>query len=531
MKTENNKIKYFLYARKSSESEDRQVASIDSQINELNKIAKRGGLRIIEILSEAQSAKGPGRPVFNKMIERINNGEAQGIICWKLDRLARNPVDGGSISWMLQQGTIKHIQTNERSYYPTDNVLMMAVELGMANQFIRDLSQNTKRGLRNKAERGWYPGPAPVGYQNSPLKRKGEKEITKDPERFDLIKKMFNLMLKGYFKPPRILEIATMDWGFRMLNGKPMARSTIYRILTDSFYCGKFEYPEGSGNWYQGGHEAMITEDDYDKIQILLGRKGKPRSKTHNFAFTGIIRCGECGTIVTAENKVKIQKNGNIHRYTYYHCTKRRNPNCSQKSIEEKELNKQIMKILDEIEIPESFYNWAMEELRLEVKEESKDRNKILANQQKHYNDYVKEIDGLIGMRARNELDEENYKRRMDFLSKEKDRLQELLSDTNYRVDKWIDKTNQVFSFARDAKRIFETGTLEDKKGILANLGSNPVLKDKKLSILIEKPLVCIKKAVPEVRRINELVRTSQKGQNKRELAEIYSESPILLRG
>ena len=171
------KIKYFLYARKSSEAEDRQVASIDSQINELTKIAKRDNLEIMGTpLSESQSAKAPGRPVFNKMIERIHKGEAQGIICWKLDRLARNPIDGGGISWMLQEGIIKHIQTYERSYYPTDNVLMMSVEFGMANQFVRDLSQNTKRGLRAKAERGWYPTFATLGYMHNILKKKGGKE-------------------------------------------------------------------------------------------------------------------------------------------------------------------------------------------------------------------------------------------------------------------------------------------------------------------------------------------------------------------
>src|SRR5438034_9589674 len=127
MKQNSAKAKYFLYARKSSESEDRQVASIDSQIENMKKDAEREHLEIVEVLSEAQSAKAPGRPVFSQMIERIDRGGAQGIICWKLDRLARNPVDGGQISWMLQQGIIRHIRTHERDYYHTDNVLMMSV--------------------------------------------------------------------------------------------------------------------------------------------------------------------------------------------------------------------------------------------------------------------------------------------------------------------------------------------------------------------------------------------------------------------
>lgn len=157
MKEEKQTIKYFVYTRKSSESEDRQVASIEAQIEELNKIARQKALKVVEVFSEAMSAKEPGRPVFNEMMAKISRGEANGILCWKLNRLARNPIDGGQISWMLQQSVIKHIQTFGQSYYPDDNVIVMAVELGMANQFVRDLSSDTKRGLMKKAREGWYP--------------------------------------------------------------------------------------------------------------------------------------------------------------------------------------------------------------------------------------------------------------------------------------------------------------------------------------------------------------------------------------
>ena len=185
MKEEKDKIKYFLYARKSSEAEDKQVASVQSQIDELTKLANREGLEVIDILSESHSAKIPSaRPVFNEMIKRIDNNEAQGILCWKLDRLARNPVDGGNISWMLQQEVIKHIRTYDRNWLPTDNVLIMSVEFGMANQFILDLSQNTKRGLKNKAQRGWYPTFASLGYMHNPLKRKVKKKSLKTQRDF-----------------------------------------------------------------------------------------------------------------------------------------------------------------------------------------------------------------------------------------------------------------------------------------------------------------------------------------------------------
>jgi len=147
MNNKEEKIKYFIYARKSSESEDRQVQSIQDQVDELQKLAKNSDLTVVNIFSESWSAKAPDRPVFNEMLERIKNGEANGILCWKLNRLARNPIDGGTISWMLQEGLIQYIQTYGRGYSPNDNVIMMSVEFGMANQFIRDLRVDTKRGL------------------------------------------------------------------------------------------------------------------------------------------------------------------------------------------------------------------------------------------------------------------------------------------------------------------------------------------------------------------------------------------------
>ena len=163
-------LKYFLYARKSTDVEDKQILSIEAQLAELRELAKRENLHITEEFIEKRSAKIPGRPIFNEMMKKIQAGEAQGIVCWKIDRLSRNPVDSGKIQWLLQQGIIQHIQTHSQSHYPNDNVLMMSVELGMANEYVRQLSENTARGLKHKAREGYFPGLAPLGYINNPQK-------------------------------------------------------------------------------------------------------------------------------------------------------------------------------------------------------------------------------------------------------------------------------------------------------------------------------------------------------------------------
>lgn len=363
MNQEQNKITYFLYARKSSESEDRQVQSIDDQITKLKQVSNNLHLKVKEIYTEAKSAKKPNnRPLFDEMLKRIELGEANGILCWQINRLSRNPIDFGKISWMLQQGKIKSIQTMERQYLPEDNVLLLSVEGGMANQYILDLSKNVKRGLQGKLMKGWRPGSAPPGYLNTKLQERGSNTIIMDPERFPLVRKMWELMLTGNYTPPQILDIANNQWGYRTRKTKrkggiPLSRSGIYKIFTNPFFAGIFYYGKEKIQ-YEGKHEKMITIDEFDRVQKILGRDGKPRPKTHRFAFTGSLHCAECGCLFTAIEKEKLIKStGKIKKYTYYYCTRKKvNIKCSQKKvIAEQDLELQIEKEIEKFTILPEF--------------------------------------------------------------------------------------------------------------------------------------------------------------------------------
>lgn len=517
------KLKYFLYARKSSEQEDRQVASIDSQIDFLKELAKREQIDIVEVLTESKSAKAPGRPIFNKMVERIERGEAQGVVCWKIDRLARNPVDGGKVQWLLQNNVIKQIRTFERSYYPTDNVLLISVELGMANQYIRDLAFNSQRGVKSKAATGWFPAPAPIGYLN--VTKTGMKIIDSDAERFPLIRKMFDLMLTGNHSVPQVLKMANHEWGFKTPSGGPLGRSTLYKILTEPFYYGQYQWPKNGGTWYQGKHEPMITETEYDRIQSILGRKGKPKPKVHEFAYTGMIRCGECGCMVTAEDKIKRNKNGNVHFYTYYHCTKRKGP-CSQKCAEVKTLEKQITGLLEGVKIPREFYEWSVLWLKVENGRESVDRNTILGSQQKAYEATVKKIDRLVDLRISGTISEDEFGKKKDELTKEKANLQELLKTTDQRIDRWLTTIDQLLSFAAGAQENYATGTLSGKRVILSALGSNLLLKDKKLNVDLTKSLLPLQKVATSIQAHMKQFEPLTNPMNKKALEDSFAKSP-----
>ncbi len=475
------------------------MQSIDDQINRLKQLANDLNLDIKKIYNEAKSAKKPNnRPVFDEMIKRIENGEADGILCWHLNRLSRNPIDSGKLSWLLQQKILKSIRTIERQYLPDDNVLLFNVESGMANQYILDLSRDTKRGMLKKLNAGWQTGVAPLGYLND----KENKTIIKDPERFNLIRKMWDLMLTGNYTPPKILDIANNEWSFRTrkfkrTGGCPLSRSGIYKIFTSLFYAGIIENAEVQ---YQGAHEPMITLEEYDRVQVLLGRKGKPRPKKHEFAFTGFIRCGECGCLYTAETKQKhIKSTGEIRQYTYYHCTRKTTKiKCNQRyNIRAEDLDLMIEKEIEKYTILPEFLEWALEALNKKNDTEIEDRTKIYEMQHKTLIQTQKELDELTKMRYRQLIDDETFIKERNELQTRITQLKGKLRETETRAEQWLELTEKTFNFATFARKAFITGGLELKKEILLALGKTPIIKDKKLYIEPSEWLQPIKNGYP----------------------------------
>ncbi|MBI3627835.1 MAG: recombinase zinc beta ribbon domain-containing protein [Candidatus Sungbacteria bacterium] len=291
-----------------------------------------------------------------------------------------------------------------------------------------------------------------------------------------------------------------------------------------------YEYPIGSGNWHRGIHKPMITEDEYDRIQMLLGRQGKPRPKSHIFDFAGMMRCGECNAMITVEEKYKHQKNGKIHHYIYYHCTKRKNPNCSQGSIEEAELNRQINAAIDKLVIPPEFHDFGMRWFRAQNENESSSRNAILATRQEAYKLCIKKIDGYIDMRAAKEITAEQYAQRIAPLEREKAQHEEFFADMGQRIDQWIQTADEMFTFLDDAKEKFKTGTLETKRQILSTLGSNLVIKDKILTLDVQNTLLPMEVVSEEAKKIYARFEPVKSAIDKRKLELAYSKSPRMLR-
>lgn len=495
-------MKYFLYVRKSSESEDRQVQSLDDQINHLTGLAKKNGLDVVKTFKESKSAKAPNqRPMYMKMLKEIEEGNADGILCWQINRLSRNSVDSGQLQWFLQNNIIKSIQTFDKEYKPEDNVLLFSVESGMANQYILDLRKNVKRGMQSKLDKGVLPGHAPQGYINDRL----EHTIIEDTERFSLIKKIWKMMLSGSYTPPQIAKIANEEWGYRTRQtkrkgGTPLSRSGIYALFTNPFYCGIIKWNDDE---YQGSHKAMISLEEYERVQELLGKKGNPRSKKYEFAYRGIIRCGECGCMITAEHKRKYRRlTEETKTYTYYHCTKRKKDvKCSQKTIRKSELEKQINKQLKQIKILPEFREWALEILRRENKNETCDREQIYKNINQSLEETQKQIDKLTDLLLKDLINEDEFKKKKSELQKNLMKLKSERDRTEDRAEHWLDLSEKAFNFATYAIYNFNKGSLQAKKEIFSALGENFILKDRKVSLELDEWLIPIQQGYAEIER------------------------------
>jgi site-specific DNA recombinase len=497
----NEKIKYFVYARKSSDSEDRQVQSIDDQIKVLKEIASRQHFNVVEIFTESKSAKKPNnRPVFTEMITRIEKGEAQGILCWKLNRLARNPVDGGTITWLLQNDIIKHIKTNDGNFYPQDNVLLISVEFGIANQYIIDLRKDCRRGMIGRAERGWLPTLPPAGYVND----KNERCIAIDATRFPLIRRMWDLMLTGNYNPQQIRHIANNEWGYRTkpfkrIGGTPIANSTLYKLFNNIFYTGLFEW---GGKLYQGKHTPMITLEEYDRVQVILGKSGRPRPQRHTFAFTGMVVCAECGCMVTASEKSKWVKETKLYKtYVYYHCSKRKKAlKCKQKPLTLKEFEDQIQQILKGHNLHPIVLECVAFILNEFRNKEADNLAKITQTQEEAIDKIERAIETLVKMRYNELVDDQTFKKEQSVLQDQLTRLKHELAHSEDTTEKWIELTLQAFEFAVRASDAFEKGTVQEKREILASIGSNYTLNNKKLLFDKAEWLITLEKCLPPIK-------------------------------
>lgn len=535
-----DKLRYIAYVRKSEERKERQELSHQAQIKEIKRSFPN--LNIVKwVEPESKSAFKPGRPLFNEMIEMIKSGKADGIVAWHPNRLSRNELDSATLTYMLRNElkALKFCSFNFDN--SAEGIMMLQMVMNQSQYESSKQGRDVKRGMEQKAENGERPGQVAQGYMKvavldddgKPQLIKGNKALTKtadDPLRYHRVNQMWRMLLSGQYNASQICKIATDDWKYitrknGKIGGKPMHPSMIYKIFNNPFYAGWISH---KGELYKGNHNAMITLEDFDYAQTLLGEKGKPRSGAYDYSFSGMIKCGECDCSIVGKTNTKFVKRDNkMAVYVHYYCTRKSETRpCTQKKYTRVEnMHKEIDEALSKYTILPEFRDIALKVLRRNNKIEVKDRNGIYEMQQHTRNQLQKRLDNLVDMRTRDLLDDEEYLEQKNRLRYELVRTDDSLRNTEQRADDWLELTEKAFDFATYARTRFAEGSLDDKRDVLRTLGKNLTLKDGHLEITPNEWLIPIAESYPELEVSYRRVRTNKKASPK-ELEEALE--PIL---
>ncbi len=464
--------KFFLYARKSTGVEDKQVRSIEDQIAELRAFAKQENLNIVDELVEKQSAKILGRPIFNEMIKRIEKGEANGILAWHPDRLARNSVDGGKIIYLLDCG---HLQALKFPTFWMENTsqekFMLNIAFGQSKYYVDNLSENIKRGMRQKLRKGIYPGCAPLGYINE-LKN---HTILKGPETWRKVKKLFLAYATGKYTLDNLQKLALSLSLVSPRSKRKLSNATLQRILQNPFYYGCFQY---KGELYEGVHGPINSKQLFEKVQRVMADRGKPRKENqdYNFTYTGIFKCGECGRSITAKQHTK--KSGLVFRY--YRCTKK-DTDCHQKFLNENDLFPQVNDIFQKVALPDDWLKPILNKLDQEEKQIGQSSKSFGQNLQKEMGEIEMKLSKLLNMQLDDLIDLEEYKQKKEELINRKTELKQKLTDFGRKGNYWLEPMRNFILAAHQANFLINSENLGEKRSFLQKIGSNWQLCDKKV--------------------------------------------------
>ncbi|HOX29944.1 MAG TPA: recombinase family protein [Candidatus Paceibacterota bacterium] len=471
-------MKYLIYARKSTDEDDRQILSIEAQLTELKEFASKEGLEIADEFIEAKTAKVPGRPIFNQMIARIEADGPFGILSWHPDRLARNSVDGGKIIYLVDTGKIGGLKFPTFWFDATpQGKFMLNIAFGQSKYYIDNLSENVKRGLRQKLRKGDYPAFAPIGYLNE-LRH---HTIIKDPQRAEIVRKIFQLYSSGKYTFEDLHELSFAMGLAGQRKGKAITLSKIQTLLKNPFYYGLFRF---KGELYQGNHEPIISKQLFEKVQRVMQERGKPQKKSlKSYTFKGVFKCGECGRQITAETKIK--PSGKT--YTYYRCTKK-NRVCAQKYISEQNLTQQLNKLFQKVALSVELKNYFLNRWEKDFKDFSTNANASAQNLKAELKIIEAKLNRLLDIYVDQAINREEYAAKKQKLLNRRVEINEEVENFGRKGNVRLGLFKEWILQAFQANSIAESENLEEKRSLLKKIGSDFRITGQKPLISLQNP-------------------------------------------
>ncbi len=569
---EYSKYNFAIYNRKSSESDERQALSIESQKERNLATAKRYNINIKpeNIIEESKSAKKSGtRPGFNMLINSIQKGKINGIIVWNVDRISRNAGDAGAVIDLIDEEKLKCVLTHTQPYrnIPSDK-MMLSLLCSQAKMENDSKGENVKRGLVKKREMGYPPHGVGVGYLND-SGEKGYRTIYADPNRFDLVQKIFRMYLTGRYSARELHLYARDELGLtsvprKNIGGTPISKTAFYGILKNPIYAGFFygKNAEGEVVRYELHKSVprMITETQYKKIQSLLKRNGNPRPWSHvgEYPFKQFTKCGSCGGSVTAERKKQVYcydckkkssilqnkicngcnrdiykiKKKTIIDITYYHC-------CSKESdcktvhgskTETTLANKIIEDYVQKLAISPALRDWCLDSIGMLEQKEKKEGKKIEKTWLSQLGKLEKKQDKLLDTYLNNLIDKNEYKEKKAQLQGKIDALTSKTEHTKHkRID--MEELQRKFDILTEFADVIKNGDYDEKIEALSSMGSNLIITREKISISKTILYRAIEKGLYEARQKKPEFEPEKYQADKGKTEVFTSVRPILLRG
>ena len=464
--------KFFIYVRKSTDESNRQVLSIQAQLFELHEFAKRDGLTVVHIFEESRTAKQPGRPQFNLMLSEIEKGNAQGILAWHPDRLARNSVDGGRIVYLVDTGKIQDLRFPTFRFEPTAHgKFMLNIAFCQSKYYIDNLSENIKRGIRQKLRNGLWPARAPVGYLND----RNTRNIVVDSEKAPLVRKSFQMYATGKF-PLREVRERMNEVGLRSSQGQLMSTSNYQKMFNNPIYYGLMNF---DGEIHEGKHEPIISKRLFDQAQEVMRQKSKPKTpQLKPYLYRGLFRCGECGCFITTET----QKGHN-----YLHCTKRVTA-CTQKYVREESIATQVDRSIERVALEAAIADEIVRQLEKDREATAKAQEGAILRCKDDITTCEKQIDLLLDMRLNEQIGESEYVSKKHVLVNQKAELKGKLEAFERNRQNRFEPAIRFILEAKDATILLSTGKPEQKRDYLKKIGSNFQLADKSLAVEFKNP-------------------------------------------
>lgn len=473
----NNKA--VLYTRVSSDEQRKSGFSLAYQEKQGKEYAEKNGLEIVCLFSESYTAKKPGRPKFNEMLHFVKKHKIQNLIFLKSDRASRNGVDSAALVYMAERDifSIHLIQDGlclNRNSKPTD-FLIFEINNCFSNFYPRNLSVDVSTKMREKAEQGYYPSIAPIGYTNQRIKHRSYIQI--NPEKAPFVKKIFELYSTGQYSYSSLAKKMRED-GFIISDKVGCYKSNIEDILNNPIYMGDFIWK--GKRYYDAKHEPIVSRELFAACQNIIKSRSNTSATKRDFIFSNMIHCSHCGCFLVGELKKQ--------KYVYYHCTGNRGGDCKRKSyIREEKIEEKILEIFNSFKLSPETLEIAKRCLKSEYESQHYYNEARLKKLEEELEKNKQKLNKLFDLYLEGEVEEKLYKKKRGELEEKVEDLSMRYSIYNKTGLDLLKKSEFLLELCEKASLLYSGGDINEKRNLIKIVCSNFYYDGENLTITIKK--------------------------------------------